>query len=91
MRSKPTGETARPVLDLVVESGLDTGWKKDLTGGPHLSATQVAGPACQRPQRRGEARGCWAAPQWAEEAPGPRGRRKRKGRREQAAGEGGGD
>ena len=44
------------------------------------------GPACQWLQQREEARGCWAAQQWAGKALGPHGRRKERGEREQAAG-----
>ena len=72
MRGKPARETARPVLDLVVESGLDTGWKKDLTGGPHLSVTQGRGTRLSVEEERGKrlrGRGSWAAAccaRWAE-------------------------
>ena len=54
MRDKPAGETARPVLDLVEESGLDTGWKKDLTGGPHPSMTQGRGTRLSVEEERGK-------------------------------------
>ena len=56
MRSKESErDYARGRCDSV-ESGSVTRWKKALTGGPHLSATQGVGPLCQW-KKRGEARG----------------------------------
>ena len=77
--SQPRGSRAA-VAQTRAESGSVTRWKKALIGGPHLSATQGAGPACQW-KERGErmlARGgkSWVA---APARLGPRRRRKRGG------------
>ena len=44
--SQPRGSRAA-VAQTRADSGSVTRWKKALTGGPYLSATQGAGPACQ--------------------------------------------
>ena len=48
MRSKEFGrEIMRGRCDLTAEYGSVTRYEEDLTGGPHLSVTQGAGPLCQ--------------------------------------------
>ena len=68
MRNTPSTGITRCRLDLLEESGAATRWKKVLTGGPHLSATQERGTRLAVKEERGR----WRSAAGPDAGAGPR-------------------